>query len=192
MNKFLSSSIAALALTAAASAAIVDFDILGRSGAGMRFDNENPGSSVSTATGGEVFGGITFDDVANLLILNVGWGTGKGFTDLTGNVTAAHIHAAGGPNFQTTNGGVIISLDGLTPGFSNSSTNGGWTNTQVTLTAAQKTQLFNGQLYLNAHTAANGGGELRGNLVQAVPEPSALGLLAVGATGALLRRRRVA
>ncbi len=190
MHKLISSSIAALALATSASAAIVDFDLIGKSGIpGMRFDNENP-ASVSTATGGEVFGGITFDDSNNLLVLNVGWGSGKGFSDLTGTVVAAHIHAAGGPNFLTTNGGVIISLDGATPGFSSSATNGGWTNTQVTLSAAQKTQLFNGQLYLNAHTAANGGGELRGNLVQAVPEPSVFGLLTLGATGAMLRRRR--
>ena len=49
----------------------------------MRFDNENP-ASVSTATGGEVFGGISFDDATNLLILNVGWGTGKGCPIIVG------------------------------------------------------------------------------------------------------------
>ena len=191
MNKLITSSIAALAFAASAQAAIIDFDLLGRSGPGMRFDNENVNSASGSGTGGEVGLGITYDDISNLLILNVGWGAGKGFTDLTGTVTAAHIHAAAN-NLFTTNGGVIVGLDGATPGFSSSPTNGGWTNTQVTLTAPQETQLLNGQLYLNAHTAANGGGEIRGNLVPApVPEPATVGLLAIGAL-AVSRRRRTA
>ena len=190
MNKILASSIAALALLASAQAATLPFDILGRSGAGMRFDNENP-SSASTATGGEVGVGISFDNVSKILTLYVGWGSVPGFANLTGIVTAAHLHAAANALF-TTNGGVIASLDGATPGFSNSATNGGWTNTQVTLTAAQETQLLNGFLYLNAHTATNGGGELRGNLVQAAPEPGSAGLLGLGTLLLAARRKRAA
>ena len=190
MHKLISSSIATLLLAASANATLLDFDILGRSGAGMRFDNENP-SSASIGTGGEIGLGITYDDASNLLTLNVGWGLLQGFTNLTGTVSAAHIHAAPGPNFLTTNGGVIISLDGATPGFSNSATNGGWSNTQVTLSAVQETQLLGGQLYLNAHTAANGGGEIRGNLVPSpVPEPTSAGLAAIGALALLRRRNR--
>src|SRR4026207_896745 len=34
--------------------------------------------------------------------------------------------------------------------------------------------LLNGQLYINVHTAQNPDGEIRGNLVVAVPEPSPL------------------
>ena len=152
----------------------------------MRFDNENP-TSASTATGGEVGPGISYDDVSKVLTLFVGWGAGNGFSNLTGAVSAAHIHSSSG---FTTNGGVIISLDGATPGFNPSPTAGGWTNTQVTLSAPQEVSLLAGQLYLNAHTAANGGGELRGNLVQAAPEPTSLGLVAAGALGLLARRKR--
>ena len=171
-----------------ASAAIVPFDLLGRSGAGMRFDNENP-TATGTGSGGEVGAGITFDTVSKVLTINAQWGSGNGFNNLTGSVTAAHLHQAANALF-TTNGSVIFSLDGVTPGFNSSASSGGWSNTQVTLTAAQEAALNSGFLYLNAHTAANGGGEIRGNIV-AVPAPGAAALLGVGgliATG--LRRRR--
>jgi hypothetical protein len=189
--KTLLTSIVSIAFALQASAAIIPFDLQGRSGLGMRFDNENPTASGS-GTGGEILSGITFDNVSKILTLNVGWGSGKGFTDLTGTVTAAHIHQAANALF-TTNGGVIVNLDGATPGFSNSASNGGWTNTTVTLSAAQETALLSGFLYLNAHTAANPGGEIRGNLV-AVPEPSCIGVVGLAlmgvASGGRMRRRK--
>lgn len=191
MKKLIVSATAALAFAASSNAATILFDIGGRSGLGMRFSNENPTSASGSGTGGENGAGISYDNSTKVLTLNVGWGSGKGFTDLTGTVTAAHIHAAA-DNLFTSSGAVIINLDGATAGFNSSGTNGGWTNTQVTLTGAQETQLLNGQLYLNAHTTANSGGEIRGNLVaQAVPEPGSAVLAVCGAV-ALLRRRRTA
>jgi hypothetical protein len=44
-------------------------------------------------------------------------------------------------------------------------TGGVFTDPPITLTAAQRTDLFNGKHYINIHTANNGGGELRGFLV---------------------------
>ena len=175
-------------VTPSLSAAIVLFDLNGRSGTGLRFDNENPANATGSGTGGEIGAGITFDDVTSVLTLNVGWGSGNGFTDLTGNVTVAHIHQAPNALF-TSNGGVIINLGGLTPGFNNSATNGGWTNTQVTLTGAQAIALASGFLYLNVHTSANPGGEIRGNLV-AVPEPTTLAMLSLIGVGASVVRFR--
>ena len=188
MKKIFSSVCAILLLAASAPAATILFDLQGRSGLGMRFNNENP-SATGTGTGGENGTGIRYDNVTKILTLNVGWGSGKGFANLTGIVTNAHIHLSADSLF-TTNGAVIFNLDGATAGFDSSATNGGWTNTVVTLTAAQETQLLNGQFYLNAHTAANTAGEIRANLVQApaVPEPASLGLLTLGAL-TLLRRR---
>lgn len=177
-----------LALTASsASAATVLIDLQGRSGSGLRFDNENPSASGS-GTGGEVGAGITYETTTRVLTLNVGWGTGNGFTNLTGNATAAHIHQAANAAF-TSSGGVIVSLDGATPGYNASASSGGWTNTQVTLSAAQETALLAGQLYLNVHTAANGGGEIRGNMV-VVPEPSRALLSCAGCLLFAARRRR--
>ena len=177
-----------LAATFQVKAALIPFDLLGRSGSGMRFNNENPSASGS-GTGGEIGTGILYDNISKILTINVGWGSGKGFTDLTGTVSAGHIHQAPDALF-TSSGGVIISLDGATPGFSNSNTNGGWTNTTATLTGAQETALLSGFLYLNAHTTANGGGEIRGNLIQ-VPEPSVCVLAVLGAgVGCMIRRRK--
>jgi hypothetical protein len=178
--------IAAAAAGPSASAGIIEFDLMGNGGSGMLTTNENP-PATGTGSGGEVGAGIFYDDLINQLTINVGWGSGAGFSDLTGNVTVAHIHAAPDALF-TSNGPVIINLDGATPGFNNSATNGGWTNTQVTLSDAQEKQLLNGFLYLNAHTAANPPGEIRGNLV-VIPAPASLGLLALaGVMGG--RRRR--
>jgi hypothetical protein len=184
---FLAAVAVIVVTTSFARAVVNDVSLLGRSGAGMRFDNENPTASGS-GTGGEIGSGIIYDDISNLLTINVGWGSGKGFTDLTGNVIAAHIHQASSPAF-TDSGPVIINLDGATPGFNNSGTNGGWTNTQVTLSAAQETQLFAGTLYLNAHTNANSGGEIRGNMI--VPEPASATLLLAPALLLLRRKRRI-
>lgn len=60
-----------------------------------------------------------------------------------------------------------------------------------TLTAPQEQALLDGLTYINVHIPTNGGGEIRGNLVQAIPEPSAL---ALGLLGGLcfFRRKRSA
>lgn len=74
------------------------------------------------------------------------------YEGLSGPATMAHIH---GPATETQNAGVMI-------GFNNpvSSPMAG----QVTLTPAQFADLKAGKLYVNVHTAANRGGEIRGQL----------------------------
>lgn len=182
-----------LAATASLSAVVIPFDLQGKAGFGLLSGNENGTINGTPGSGGEIGAGISFDDVTRDLTINVGWGTGNGFTNLSGNATAGHIHGptpSVAPASFNENVGVLIGLDSLA-GWNNSATAGGIFNVTVNLSTTQATQLMNGQLYINVHTATNGPGEIRGNLVP-VPEPSTVALLAgFVVTGlAIMRRRR--
>lgn len=176
-----------------APAAITNFDLIGTAGAGLLFGNEP--AVASGGTGGEIGTGITFDDVTNQLTVNVGWGSANGFTDLSSLANNSHIHGPTANNFGTTpasgiaytqTAGVLFTLTRS----SNAVTGGTFTTAPITLTPTQVTDLFNGKYYINIHTANNGGGEMRGFIVQSVPEPTTplLGMLALGSVA--LRRRR--
>lgn len=165
-----------------AHADIIPFDLQGTAGFGLLPGNENP--AVSGGTGGEIGAGIFFDDVALQLTINIGWGSGNGFTDLTGNATLGHIHGPTpdpAPTSFTENASPLITLHTLS-GWNASATNGGFAGT-LSLTSGQAADLFAGKFYINVHTQTNGGGEIRGYLV--VPEPSSLALLAMGVGCAL-------
>ena len=127
--------------------------------------------------------------------MNVGWGSGNGFTDLSSLVNNQHIHGPTLGNFGNDGTGdfkqTASVLFGLTR-TSNSASNGaileGDAGNTIVLSAAQETDLFNGKYYLNVHTVNNGGGEIRGFLL--VPEPTSFGLLAFGALALVGARRR--
>ena len=76
------------------------------------------------------------------------------FKDLTGPATMAHIH---GPAEAGANAGVIAPLAAAT---------GTQITGSVTLTEAQVAELKAGKYYVNIHTAANKGGEIRGQITQ--------------------------
>lgn len=180
---------AGLAFAASTQAATVPFDLQGKAGAGLLSGNQNGTVLGTPGRGGELGSGFLFNDVTNLLTINVGWGSGNGFTDLTGNAIAGHLHgptASAAPASFMEDAGVWVGLDNLA-GWNPSATNGGF-NGSVTLTDPQETALFEGRIYMNVHTGTNGGGEIRGNLIQ-VPEPSTVGFVAFGAAAFLLRRR---
>jgi hypothetical protein len=172
----------------ATQAAVFDFDLQGRAGFGLLSGNELHTVNGTPGSGGETGLGIFYNDVSNLLTINIGWGSGNGFTDLTGNATAGHIHgltSGSAPTSFTQTATVRYGLDSLA-GWNNSASNGGFIGT-VTISEADEAALFAGRMYINVHTSSNGPGEIRGQLT-AVPEPGetvaavsvALGLFAVG------------
>ena len=74
------------------------------------------------------------------------------YSGLSGPATAAHFH---GPADPSKNAGVMVPI----PGIATSPAEG-----SATLTDAQAADLMAGKLYVNIHTAANPGGELRGQV----------------------------
>jgi CHRD domain len=80
--------------------------------------------------------------------------TWKGsYKDLSGPATAAHFH---GPAPSGKNAGVMVPITPNGPEFDGS----------ATLNDAQAKALADGDLYVNVHTAANKGGEIRGQLTK--------------------------
>lgn len=183
-----------LAVTSSAPAAIIQFDLRGSAGNGLLAANE-PGVIVG-GTGNEFNTGITFDDVTKFISISVHWGSANGYVNMTGPSTNSHLHQVANPlgnngtaDFMQT-GTVVVNIQTDPVSFiSNTSASAGSIVGGRVLNPSEESLLMQQRLYLNVHSAANGGGEMRGFLV-IVPEPaSALtGLLAVGALG--LRRRR--
>jgi hypothetical protein len=175
---------------ASANAAIVQLNLSGKAGDGLLSGNENGVVTGGLFTGGESGSGIFYDDVSNLLTINLSWATALGFTGLSGNATAAHIHgptpSSGSAAFNE-NVGVLFSLSsGVT--WDANATTGGVTARTITLTEPQEFQLLAGRYYINVHTATNPAGEIRGNIV--IPEPSMAVLSLLGCAGMFVRRRR--
>jgi hypothetical protein len=76
------------------------------------------------------------------------------YKDLSGPATAAHFH---GPADAKTNAGVVVPTKDITPGTLKG---------EATLTDAQAADLQAGKWYYNIHTAANKGGEIRGQVMK--------------------------
>ena len=76
------------------------------------------------------------------------------YSGLSGPATAAHFH---GPAEAGKNGGVAVAI----PNATSSPVEG-----SATLTDAQAADLVAGKYYVNIHTAANPGGEIRGQVTK--------------------------
>ena len=76
------------------------------------------------------------------------------YSGLSGPPSAAHFH---GPAEAGKNGGVAVPI----PNIATSPTEG-----SATLTDAQAADLTSGKYYVNIHTAANPGGEIRGQVMK--------------------------
>ena len=108
----------------------------------LRSANEVP--PVMTSGGGSV------DASFNKDTMQLRWKVS--YSGLTGNASAGHFH---GPAAVGANSGVVL-------GWANPITSG--MEGSATLTAAQAADLLAGRWYANIHTAANPGGELRGQM----------------------------
>jgi len=127
----------ALAFAAPSMAAMVNFKA-NLNGASEVPPNTTKGTGTVTAT---------YDTDSKKL-------TWKGsYSGLTGAATAAHFH---GPAPSGKNAGVMIPISPNGPTFEGS----------ATLTDAQAKALMDGDVYANVHTAANKGGEIRGQLTK--------------------------
>lgn len=146
---------------------------------------------------------VTIDTTLNTMRVQVS------FSGLTGNTTAAHIHAATAVAFTGTAGvatttptfvgfplgvksGTYDNTLDMTQASSYNAAfitaNGGTTSSAFT---ALRSAITANKSYLNIHTASFPGGEIRGFLV-AAPEPGTFVLLGLGGLAAIARRRRTA
>ena len=168
MKTSLITTLAILALSASSHAAV--YSLSGGMDELQAGTNGGFGATSSTGTGiGTITG--SYNDVTNLLDYSITW------SGLTGPATTAHFHL-GAPGVS---GGVQLGIGDLT---SPSEATG------VAISDAVETNLLAGNWYVNIHTAAFTGGEIRGQVaVSLVPEPGST-VLALGAVGVLFLRRR--
>ena len=155
---------------------------------------DGPSESPANASPGTGFGSVNYNNVTHSLQVQAN------FSGLTGTTTASHIHAptatpfSGNAGVATTTPSFAGFPSGVTSGsFSNTldlTSSSSWNPSYVTANggttagaeSAFAAALAGGQSYFNIHTTTFPGGEIRGFLV-AVPEPSSLALMGLGAVG---------
>lgn len=187
-------AIATTLICASAAQAAITIYTATLSGPNESPPNASPGTGTAT---------VTVDTTANTMRVQVN------FSGLSANTTASHIHAATVVPFTGTAG--VATTTPTFPNFPLGVTSGTYDNlfdlllatsynpayvtanggTPAGAESALLSALGAGKAYLNIHTSAFPGGEIRGFLV-AVPEPAswAMMLLGFGAMGLALRRSR--
>jgi len=139
MNKAIFATLALATSVAFAGPAFAD-----KYKAALNGKSENP-PTTSTGTG---TADIDYDAATKKLSWKLT------YTGLSGPATAAHFH---GPAEVGKNAGVEVAIPGATSSPAEGS---------ATLTDAQAADLAAGKLYVNVHTAANPGGEIRGQVTK--------------------------
>lgn len=169
-------TLTALSFSQATFAALQNFTVT--------LDGAQDGGGGRTGSGS---GTLTLDNVANTLTLNnITW------SGLSANANNAHIHGPSGPDPAFA--GVLY---GLSPTYTTLGSTSGTISGTLPLVAGtggftiaeQISQLQSDLWYINVHSVAFGGGEIRGVIVP-VPEPSTMALLGLGAGALVWRLRR--
>lgn len=160
----LSAAAAALAFASVANADIITYEF------GLDGDQEVP--SVDTPGFGNAI--VTIDTETRELTWDVE------YFDLLGNSTAAHFH---GPADFGENAGVQVNMPG---DFGAPS---GTLVGSATITEDQLQDLLDGLWYINIHSDVHPPGEIRGQVVQALPAPGALALFGLSGLAGTRRRR---
>ena len=157
-----------LAAALSAPAALVHFNLSPPGtdvAVGLSASNEVPPSTNSTGSGNTISGGIVLDTSSYQLLVTVGYGSAAGFTDLTGTATAMHIHS---PAPTGSNAPVEIPLVSYNFTAPNPA-RGGVIYALLAFPTNAVSNLLAGLDYLNIHTVAYPGGEIRGQLI---PQPN--------------------
>ena len=197
MKRTFQTVLLALAVTSLSAASNAQVFVADLSGLNESPPNASPGTGLAT---------VTLDALAHTLRVEIT------FSGLLGTTTASHIHSATAVP-GTGNAGVATTTPTFA-GFPLGVTSGTYDNT-LDLTASSSYNpafitanggttsgaeaaliagITGGKAYLNIHTSVVPSGEIRGFLVQAVPEPGIMAMavgLGVG-TVLLIRRRRIA
>ena len=171
------------------AADIVKFIATGSAGDGLLAGNIAPPTS-ELGTGGIGATGITYDTVEGLFHVDLKWGSGNGFIDLSSDVLKLHLHGpttdAGNAAFGQT---APLLVNMTTNGSFNASRTSGGINGNFFLDSAGADALLAGRTYINVHLSDTDTGVIRGYL-QAVPEPGSLAALTLVSGLTILRRRR--
>jgi hypothetical protein len=133
------------------------------------------GESPATGSTGTGFGTVVLNAAQTSITVNESW------SGISAPATASHIHGPGGVG---TNASVIFPFTGVP-----AATSGSIPQQTFAISAQQVSWLFSGYLYMNVHDSTFPGGEIRGQLLL-VPEPSTVGLLALGVGGIALQAHR--
>ncbi len=130
------------------------------------------------------FATVTLDTDTNLLTWDIT------YSGLTGEIVAPGAHFHGPAGFGAT-AGVVVDLAGNVAGTGTGAPlpqpASGSLVGNFTISDAQESDILAGLWYVNIHTALNGPGEIRG---QVIPAPASAATLALLGAAALRRRRR--
>ena len=169
---------------------IISFTPTGTAGEGLLAGNIDPVPNTN-GFGGVGSSGIVFNTDTNLLSVDILWGSEFGFGDLTGEVNLLHLHGPVDPGpagFGQVNTNILVAMQNSL-NFDGTA-DGGSLIDEFLLDDQQEEWLLNNQTYINVHTGAYPGGEIRGYLqANIVPEPS-FGFVICGLALGMLKRRR--